>query len=91
MNDRRADDARLKALEERTTRIEHAVAENTSLTKTVNTNTAAIVDAWNAMAGGLKVLVWLAKAAKYVTYALGFVAAAYAVLKGGSPPAPPVP
>ena len=89
MNDRRIDDVRLTALEERCGRIETAVAENTLLTKTIQKNTDDIVEAWNAIAGGLKVLGWLARAAKYLTYALGLVAAAYAVLRGGNPPPTP--
>ncbi len=69
------------------------VDQNTAATLRVEKNTAEIVDAWKALSGGLKVLGWLGKVAKYTAYFLGLIGAAgsawYALTHWGEPPQSP--
>ena len=87
MDDRRKADPHIIALTERVDNIEASLAANTALTAGVKRDTAAIVEAWTAIAGGLKVLGWLGKAAKWATY-LAALAAAVAAFLHGKPPTP---
>ena len=57
----------------------------------IASSTSGLVDAWAAISGGLKVLNFLGKAAKWVTYFAGMITALYAawsVSHGGPPPTP---
>ena len=82
---RRADDARFAALDARCGNIEKCLAENTAITAGVKADTAAIVEAWTAIAGGLKVLGVLGKVAKWATYLVSLAAAVWALLHGQRP------
>ena len=82
---RRADDARFSAIESRCGNIEQALALNTNITAGVKADTAAIVEAWTAIAGGLKVLGVLGKVAKWATYLVSLAAAVGALLHGQRP------
>lgn len=70
--------------------IEQQLADNTELTAQVKQNTADIVQAWQSVRGGLKVLGWLGLVAKWVTIIAAAVsavaAAAYAIMHFGKPP-----
>lgn len=57
---------------------------NTELTKKIEANTAGVVDAWQAAVGGLKVLGFLGKVARWVGYILAAVAALSAYLHFGN-------
>ena len=54
-----------------------AVESNTVITKKIETSTAGLVEAWDAISGGLKVLNFLGKVAKWVTYIAGMLTAVY--------------
>ena len=94
-------DGRVATLDERCNRIECQIKKNTELTQStadivarVDHNTTDIVEAWKALAGGLKVLCWLWSAAKWcgiVATALTAVGALwYALTHGGQSPPPPI-
>ena len=64
------------------------VDENTEITKRIDTNTAGLVEAWNALSGGLRVLRWFARVAKWITIIAGMVAAvsaAWYAFRSGTP------
>lgn len=64
------------------------VRKLTAMTATVAESTSGLVETWEALTGGLKVLNALGKAAKWVTYLagmLGAIAAAWYTFKNGSP------
>lgn len=84
--DRRADDKRIGALEQRCAGIECALAENTKMTQAVKADTAAIVEAWTAVSGGLKVLGWCGTIAKWVGAVGAAGAALWAFFHGGPAP-----
>ncbi len=94
IKDRRTDDKRFKIIDDRCTRIEQGLVENTLATKRVEANTEAIVEAWKAIGGGLKVLGWLGTAAKYIAYfatAVSAIAGAwYAMTHWGEVPKLPI-
>jgi len=85
MVDRRKEDQRIAALEERCYGIECALAENTNMTKAVKADTAAIVQAWTAVAGGVKVLGWFGTFAKWLTIIAGAATAVWAFFGGHVP------
>lgn len=62
---RRATDPAITILGERVIALEKGMRENTELTKKIEENTKGIVDAWQAIVGGLQVLAFLAKLAKW--------------------------
>lgn len=82
---RRAEDARFLALETRCSNIEKCLAENTELTAGVKADTSAIVEAWQAISGGVKVLGVLGKIAKWASYVVGFVGGVWALMHGQTP------
>ena len=82
---RRADDARFATLDARCDNIEKSLAENTRITAGVKADTAAIVEAWTAIAGGLKVLGALGKVAKWASYLVALAGGVWAILHGQSP------
>ena len=84
--DRRADDQRLHDLAERVGKIEQGLVTNTALTNEVHKNTTAIVEAWTAISGGMKVLGWLGHAAKWIAAFLAAIAAIYAAWHSGVQP-----
>jgi len=90
IKDRRNDDRRFRAIDERCLRIESQLQQNTELTQEVVKNTTDIVAAWTALSGGLKVLGWLGIAAKYLALFAGAVSALggawYALTHWGQPP-----
>lgn len=68
------------------------VQANTTITERIDKSTAGLVEAWAAISGGLKVLNWLGKAAKWVTYIAGAITAAggvYWMAVHGAPPIDP--
>lgn len=77
--------ARLDAGDQRMTRIEGSISENTQLTQQLATSTAEIVEFFAAMKGALKVLNWIGKLASplaAVATLAASVAGLWAVLKG---------
>lgn len=90
---RRATDSQISELGRRMTVIEEAqsagiaqLAENTQITREIQANTKDIVDAWNAMVGGLKVLGFLAKLAKWGTWIAGAAGVVWYFVKTGELP-----
>ena len=80
---RRGSDPRLDSLCERVGTLETKMEANTALTQEVKRDTAAIVEAWTALSGGLKVLGVLGTIGKYVAYiaaAVSAVSALWAVI-----------
>ena len=76
---RRAADPRLDSLCERVGTLETKMEVNTALTQEVKRDTAAIVEAWTALSGGLKVLGVLGTIGKYVAYIAAAVSAVSAL------------
>lgn len=82
--DRRAEDPKLTAI---TARIDDlaqqhqtiavAVAENTVITKKIEASTSGLVEAWEAISGGLKVLNFLGKCAKWIALIATAITAGY--------------
>ncbi len=70
--------SRIDALAAGHATIVEEVKKNTEITERIATSTAGLVDAWNAISGGLKVLNFLGKVAKWVTYIAGMFTAVYA-------------
>lgn len=90
---RRAADGQLVALCERMgsiekshERLEAQVAENTEMTKRIETNTAGVIEAFAAVLGGLKVLGFLAKMAKWASWLAAGAGAMWVLLKTGDFP-----
>ena len=87
---RRKEDPRIVNLTTRMVSVEDEVKRNTEICLRVETNTQAIVEAWAALAGVLKVLTVLGRVSKYVAYvamAISTVSAAwFAVTHWGAVP-----
>lgn len=87
--DRRGDDRRFIAITKRIDDIAGEVQKNTEITQRIESSTSGLVEAWEAISGGLKVLNFLGKIAKWVAVVAGaFTAAASAVYiftHGGGP------
>lgn len=70
------------------------IDQNTATMLDIKKNTEDIVEAWDAITGGLKVLGFLGTCAKYVTYfaaAIGATGGAwYALTHWGASPTPPI-
>lgn len=81
-----ADD--VTALKEKQATLEAQIAENTEVTKRVEQNTKGVVDAFNAAVGGLRVLEFLARLAKWASYILAGATALWALVKYGDLPRP---
>ena len=60
--------ARLDACDERMTRIESDLRTNTAATEQIRSNTADLVEFFQAAQGAFKVLNWIGRAAKPLTY-----------------------
>ena len=60
--------ARLDACDERMTRIESDLRSNTAATEQIRSNTADLVECFQAAQGAFKVLNWIGRAAKPLTY-----------------------
>lgn len=78
-------DDQMLAGDERMTRIEAGLTENTVATQQVADNTKDLVELFQAMKGALKVLNWLGKLAKPMAYIIGLGTAAlgfWTALKG---------
>ena len=60
--------ARLDAGDERMTRIESDLRTNTAATEQIRSNTADLVEFFQAAQGAFKVLNWIGRAAKPLTY-----------------------
>lgn len=80
---RRSADKHLTELSSRVSTLEEGMKENTEVTKRIEENTRGIVEAWQAIVGGLQVLAFLAKLAKWAGYIAGAVTAVWALLKFG--------
>ena len=90
---RREADKKIEELVGRVDRLaeQHAVLsgkldENNAATARIEASTAGLVEAWTAIAGGIKVLGWLATAAKYIgmfAAAVGSVVGAYYAFRNG--------
>lgn len=100
--DRRGEDPRFKKLflEVDVLKKQHALMNakidlNTQATLETRKNTAEIVVAWQAIAGGIKVLGWLGVIARWLAYIAGAItaisAAWYAVTHWGTPTPPDIP
>jgi hypothetical protein len=90
---RRAADAQISSLCERVgsiergnKRLEAQVAENTEMTKRIEANTAGVVEAFNAVLGGLKVLGFLARMAKWASWLAAGGGALWVLAKTGHLP-----
>ena len=90
---RRAADEKLNSLTDRVgsieqsqVRLEAQVAENTEMTKRIEANTAGVVEAFNAVLGGLKVLGFLARMAKWASWILAGAGAVWVLMKTGEFP-----
>ena len=91
--ERRAEDPRLSYL---TARVEdlaaqhklivHEVQLNTALTQQIATSTAGLVDAWGALAGGIKVMCVAGRVAKWLAGVGGAIAALWYLFIHGVPP-----
>ena len=73
--ERRRDDPRFGALSgqieelnKKHDALSDKIEHNTQMTEEIRSNTAGIVETWQSITGGLKVLAALAKAAKYLSY-----------------------
>lgn len=80
--ERRSNDAQFNSLAKRIAGLEvghselkTAIHDNTELTKSIERNTSGLIEAWEALSGGLKVLNLLGKCAKWVTIVVGMVTA----------------
>lgn len=76
---------RLDQGDQRMTRIEGSISENTQLTQQLATSTAEIVEFFAAMKGALKVLNWIGKLARPLSAIAALAAAtlaAWAAMKG---------
>ena len=60
----------------RMTRIEDGLAENTAATEAIRVSTAELVEVFRAMQGALKVLDWLGRLARPMSYIVALAAAA---------------
>lgn len=80
----------LQHLKDKYACVEKKLDANIEVTTRIDQNTAAIVEAWQALSGGLKVLGWLGTVARYVAYFAGAVSAIggayYAITHWGQPP-----
>lgn len=94
---RRADDPRIAKVQEqvewltgRHAELKTRLDENTALTGEVKRDTAGLVEAWTAIAGGMKVLGWLGRVAKWFGVIAGAIAASggawYALTHWGQGP-----
>lgn len=68
--------------------IKQQIAANTALTEQVHTNTKDLVEAWTALAGGVRVLGWLGHIAKWAAGLLALGTAVWGAMHLGSPPKP---
>lgn len=84
--DRRVSDTQLSALSTRVTNLETGMKENTEVTKRIEENTRGIVEAWQAIVGGLQVLAFLAKLAKWGSAIAAFAGAIWYFMKTGEIP-----
>ena len=71
-------------LERRVDELESKLDANTVMTRRIDENTVGIVDAWNAAVGGLKVLGFLAKLAKWAGWIAAGVGAIAALMHFGN-------
>ncbi|MGE8454647.1 MAG: hypothetical protein ACN6OP_29355 [Pseudomonadales bacterium] len=74
------------ALVGRVSALEESMTENTETTKRVEVNTEGLVEMFNALSGGFKVLVWIGKAARpigYIAACAAGVVGLWTALKGG--------
>lgn len=89
VEDRRAEDPRLVAMGKRIDGLVFDVQQNTVITKRIEESTSGLVEAWEALSGGLKVLNVLGEIAKWVTIVVTMVTAVwtafYVATHGGSP------
>ena len=74
---------RMDKVEGKTSALESKIDANTELTQKIEENTRGIVEAWQAIVGGLQVLAFLAKLAKWGAAIAGFITAGWALVKLG--------
>ena len=82
-----ADEVTAIKLEQAQFRVE--LADNTSATKRIESNTAEMLDVFESWKGAMKVLNWIGKAAKPVGYLVGLgssIAAFWTAMKSGISP-----
>ncbi|MBB2918188.1 hypothetical protein [Cupriavidus alkaliphilus] len=66
--------------------LKESVAENTECTRRTEANTQGLVELFDALSGGFKVIAWLGRAAKPIGYIAGALAAViglWTAIKGG--------
>lgn len=81
---RRTTDPGFASLNDRVGALEEGLKANTEITKKIEQNTAGIVEAWNAIVGGLQVLGFLAKLAKWASWIAAGAAAVAAYFHFGN-------
>lgn len=81
---RRSADPSIASLSTRVASLEEGLKANTEITKKIEQNTAPMLEAWQAIVGGLKVLGFLAKLAKWASWIAAGAAAVAAYLHFGN-------
>lgn len=80
--------ARMDDLQHQINALDKAIAANTDLTQKIHESTSGLVDAFDALKGGMKVLEQIGKLAKPLSYIVGFATSAWVLwhtLTGGGP------
>jgi hypothetical protein len=80
---------KLYTLTERMDSFERGLADNTAATQQIQANTAAMVEVFESWRGAMRVLEWIGKAAKPVSYIAATITAIVAMfyaIKGGVKP-----
>ncbi len=78
----------MQVTDQRLAALENEMVANTESTKQVESNTSEIVEIMNDWKGAMKVIGYVGRAAKPMSYIVGFCTAVYAfwtTLKGGGP------
>lgn len=70
-----AGDRKMEDLQEQINGLRAAIADNTAITQKICDSTSGLVDAFDALRGGLKVLECIGRAARPVSYIVAAVAA----------------
>lgn len=74
-------DSEFHSLNERVTRLEKAVAENTKITSAISSDTSELLELFRAARGGFKVVGWLGSFLKWVIGIGGAIMAGYVAIQ----------
>lgn len=81
--------ARMDDLQHQIDALDKAIAANTDLTQKIHDSTSGLVEAFDALRGGLRVLEQIGRVARPLSYIVGFATAAWGFFQllkaGGSP------